>query len=245
MKLSILAVGVFSIVVGVLGVQAQEVEKAKVINGGVLNGKAISLPKPEYPTHLREQGIGGTVSVDVIIDESGMVISAAGRPSVIKTRAGADGMMAEKVEIDPALVQAAENAAVMARFSPTSLSGVPVRIQGTITYNFVAGEKSPGEDASDIKTGVLNARAVSLPLPGYPPAAKAVGAQGAVNVLVRVNEAGEVIEAEAVSGHPLLRAAAVKAARDARFSQTSKDGQPIQVTGILVYNFVAGEKTDQ
>jgi TonB family protein len=228
--------------ISVLGVNAQETAKERVINGGVLNGKATSLPKPDYPTVARELGKGGAVSVDVVIDESGMVVSASGS-SAIKTRAGADGMMAEKEEVDPSLIEAAENAAKMARFSPTFLSGVPVKIRGTIVYNFV-----PSKEVGDVNqnTGeLLNGKAVSLPLPRYPSAAKAVGAEGAVNVSIKVNEAGEVVEAEAVSGHPLLRSAAVTAAREAKFQPTLRDGQPVQITGILVYNFVGPGKKDQ
>jgi len=42
-----------------------------------------------------------------------------------------------------------------------------------------------------------------------------------------------------VSGHPLLRAAAVAAARGARFSPTKLSGQPVKVSGVITYNFVA------
>jgi TonB family protein len=229
---------------GVLGLQAQEPAKERTINGGVLNGKATSLPKPEYPSHLREQGKGGVVSVEVVIDESGLVVSAIGSPA-IKVRAGAEGMMAEKEDIDPTLVEAAENAARQAQFAPTMLSGVPVRIMGTITYNFVPRGKAADDGSKAVSGGVLNGKAISLPLPKYPPAARAVKAEGAVNVMVKINEAGEVLEAQAVSGHPLLRAAAVNAALEAKFNSTLLDGQPVRVSGVLVYNFVAGDKNDQ
>ena len=235
------------ILVGVtaLGSLAQEQIKERIINGGVINGKATTLPKPEYPSMALAMGKGGTVSVEVIVDESGTVISAVGRPA-IKASAGADGMMAEKEELDSSLIEAAEDAARQARFSPTLLSGVPVKIRGTITYNFVPGkETNSADEGTAAKDGVLNGRAVSMPLPAYPPAARAVNASGAVNVLVTVNEEGKVIDAQAVSGHPLLRAAAVKAAMEAKFNQTMRDGQPVRVSGLLVYNFVGSEKSDQ
>lgn len=229
---------------GALGLQAQEPAKERIINGGVLNGKATSLPKPEYPSHLREQGKGGAVNVEVVIDESGIVVSATARPT-IKVSAGADGMMAEKEDIDPALVEAAENAARLAQFSPTLLGGVPVRIKGTITYNFAPRVGAADNDGAAGTGGVLNGKAISLPLPKYPPAARAVKAEGAVSVLVKISEEGKVLEAQAVSGHPLLRAAAVNAALEAKFNSTVRDGQPVQVSGVLIYNFVAGGKTDQ
>ena len=88
-----------------------------------------------------------------------------------------------------------------------------------------------------ISGGVLNSKAISLPEPAYPAAARAVRASGAVNVQVTVNEKGEVVEATAVSGHPLLRAAAVQAARSARFKPTLLSGQSVKVTGVITYNF--------
>ncbi len=244
MRVSIVAAIGILVVSGALGVQAQEETKEKVINGGVLNGKAISLPKPDYPSYLREQGKGGTVSVNVIIDESGIVVSATAGPA-LNVRAGADGMIAEKDDIDPALLEAAENAARLARFSPTSLSGVPVRIKGTITYNFMPRNGVGEDERATAKGGVLNGKATSLPSPKYPPAARAVNASGVVSVLIKIDEAGNVLEAQAVSGHPLLRAAAVNAAREAKFNSTLRDGQPVQVSGILVYNFVGPDNTEQ
>ncbi len=72
----------------------------------------------------------------------------------------------------------------------------------------------------------------------YPAAARAVGASGAVSVKVTIDELGNVISAEAVSGHPLLRAAAVEAALSAKFSPTRLSGEPVKVSGVITYNFV-------
>jgi protein TonB len=89
-----------------------------------------------------------------------------------------------------------------------------------------------------ISGGVLNGKATSLPKPPYPPAARAVRAAGAVSVQVLIDESGNVVSATAVSGHPLLRAAAVQAARGARFSPTQLSGQAVKVSGVITYNFV-------
>ena len=242
MKISIVAAAAILLGSAALGVGAQETSKERIINGGVLNGKATSMPKPEYPGIAQANGKGGAVNVDVVIDEAGTVISAVGSPA-IRAKAGAEGMKAERDEIDPSLVEAAENAAKQARFAPTLLSGVPVKIKGTITYNFVPDADGSASDP-EIKGGVLNSRTVSMPKPAYPPAALAVRAEGAVSVMVKVDEEGKVTDAQAVSGHPLLRAAAVKAALEAKFNPTMLDGKPVQVAGVLVYNFVA-DKSDQ
>ncbi len=236
MKGLITALGIM-VFCSVLGVQAQEVSRERILSGGVLNGKATSLPRPDYPLHLRDQGIGGSVSVDVVIDESGMVTSATAQPRTPKIEK-ADGTVEDKSDLDPAFVEAAENAARRAMFSPTLLNGVSVKVRGTIIYNFAPQKIETANDHKTINGGVLNGRAVKLPLPGYPAAAKAVKAEGAVNVLVVINESGEVVESEAFSGHPLLREAAVDASRQAKFSTTLLNGQAVRVKGILVYNFV-------
>lgn len=88
-----------------------------------------------------------------------------------------------------------------------------------------------------ISGGVLNGKATNLVTPPYPAAARAIRASGAVNVQVTINESGSVVSASAVSGHPLLRPAAVQAARASRFSPTLLSGQAVSVTGIIIYNF--------
>ena len=89
-----------------------------------------------------------------------------------------------------------------------------------------------------ISGGVLNGKAANLPKPEYPPAARAVRASGTVTVQVLVDVDGKVITASAVGGHPLLQSAAVTAARAARFAPTLLSGQPVKVSGVIVYNFV-------
>lgn len=91
---------------------------AKTISGGVLNGKATFLPKPEYPAAARAVGAGGSVNVQVLIDETGRVISAAA------------------VSGHPLLKGSAVEAARRARFAPTKLSGEPVKVRGIIIYTF-------------------------------------------------------------------------------------------------------------
>jgi len=90
------------------------------ISGGVLNGKAISLPQPAYPPIARAAHASGAVNVQVTVDESGNVISASA------------------VSGHPLLKQSAVAAARQARFRPTLLSGTPVKVTGIIVYNFVA-----------------------------------------------------------------------------------------------------------
>lgn len=90
------------------------------ISGGVLNGKAISLPQPTYPADARAARVAGAVHVQITIDEYGGVISA---------RAVSGHAM---------LQPAAVSAALQARFSPTFLMGEAVKVSGVLVYNFVA-----------------------------------------------------------------------------------------------------------
>ena len=86
--------------------------------------------------------------------------------------------------------------------------------------------------------GVETGRALELPKPAYPPIAQAARASGTVSVRVIIGLDGTVIAAAAISGHPLLQAAAVSAARDARFAPAKLYGEPVKVVGVIQYNFV-------
>jgi periplasmic protein TonB len=85
----------------------------------VLNSKALDLPKPPYPPMAKELHIQGIVSVQVLIDETGKVVSA------------------KAVSGNLFLIPEAQKAAYRARFSPTFVGDQPVKVSGTITYNFV------------------------------------------------------------------------------------------------------------
>ena len=88
------------------------------ISGGVLNGKATSMPAPEYPPIAKQAHASGVVKVQVTIDEGGNVI------------------LAKAISGHPLLQSAAVSAARQAKFPPTRLSGQPVKVQGVLIYNF-------------------------------------------------------------------------------------------------------------
>src|SRR5712692_3659472 len=90
-----------------------------------------------------------------------------------------------------------------------------------------------------ISGGVLNGKAVHLVIPPYPAIARSAHASGQVVVQVLIDENGNVLTAHASSGHPLLQAAAVAAARSSKFTPTKLSGQPVKVNGVIIYNFVA------
>jgi protein TonB len=88
-----------------------------------------------------------------------------------------------------------------------------------------------------VSGGVLQGSAIKKIQPPYPPIAKAARASGAVQVQVTISEEGRVIEAAVISGHPLLRDAAVQAARQWVFKPTELSGVPVKVQGVLTFNF--------
>lgn len=89
------------------------------VTTGVIIAKVIDLPKPAYPMLARHARIQGAVNVQILVDETGKVISA------------------QAVKGSPMLTKAAEDAARRARFTPTRLGDQPVKVQGVIVYNFV------------------------------------------------------------------------------------------------------------
>ena len=93
--------------------------KTGQIQKGVVNGKALSLPRPVYPSTARAKRASGTVNVQVLIDETGNVIHAC----------AVDGAKL--------LHRVSEISAYGAKFEPTFLDGKPVKVNGIIVYKFV------------------------------------------------------------------------------------------------------------
>jgi TonB family protein len=114
----------------------------------------------------------------------------------------------------------------------------PSPVTGNVSDGTTASSQSKPVSKAPISGGVLNGKAISLPQPVYPMIARAVRVSGMVVVLVTIDEEGNVISASVVSGHPLLQAAALDAARRAKFPPTKLSGQPVKVTGTITYNFV-------
>ena len=92
-------------------------------------------------------------------------------------------------------------------------------------------------DAAKID-GLQTGRALQLPKPDYPPIARAAHAEGIVEVKVIINEEGTVIAAASIGGHPLLQAAGVSAARQAKFAPTLLNGKAVKVVGVIKYTFM-------
>ena len=93
------------------------------------------------------------------------------------------------------------------------------------------------KDAVNVSGGVLQASAIKKVEPVYPPIARAMKAEGEVRIHVTVSEDGKVIGAEAIEVHPLLRDAALQAARQWELKPTGLSGKSVKVVGVLTFNF--------
>jgi TonB family protein len=119
---------------------------------------------------------------------------------------------------------------------PGDSSGNPAGTEGNTegaTPNVPNNNQQQGQNQKrPISGGMLNAKAIYLPQPE-----SSGDVNGVVLVQILVDEQGSVIEARAISGPQQLHAAAVNAARLARFSPTMLMGEPVKVSGTLSYNF--------
>src|ERR1044072_327138 len=111
--------------------------------------------------------------------------------------------------------------------------------QGGEVDTLIKSLREKGESVYGTKEPNANADwVVSKPQPASPQVAKSARVQGTVVVEIVVDEEGQVIAAQAKSGHPLLQAAAVKAAREARFKPAIVEGKRVKLSGVVTYNFV-------
>ncbi|MDQ6785476.1 MAG: energy transducer TonB, partial [Acidobacteriota bacterium] len=103
--------------------------------------------------------------------------------------------------------------------------------------SFVTAQEQSKTDLS-ITKDLQPGKAIEMPKPRFPATAKALGISGQVNVIVKIDKNGDVISAIAKTGHPLLIPAAIEAAKLAKFTPTTLNGETIIVTGTIAYNFI-------
>ena len=148
----------------------------------------------------------------------------------VKTETSA-GTSVQVVQLPPM------SSADKARFSAVQLPGANLANSAGNKVVLNDGEAPPPRLLKPVSGGVLNGKALSLPVPRYPDIARRSRTSGKVEVQVVVDENGNVISAEALSGPAPLRDAAVDAAKHARFSPTKLSGAPVKVSGTIDYNF--------
>jgi TonB family protein len=114
--------------------------------------------------------------------------------------------------------------------------------QAKTPVDILYGQSTPDERRhGPIISGILNMKATLDSLPTYPQKAKDMHIDGRVEIQVLVNEDGDVIFANPLSGPEALWAESVKAAVGARFQPTKLAGEPVKVTGRLIFDFKKGK----
>ncbi|HEX6046770.1 MAG TPA: TonB family protein [Pyrinomonadaceae bacterium] len=199
------------------------------------------VPVPQQQKEPEQKQEAKPVKVEQNVDVRKELIADVTRTELVPKEVSAKASDVPPVRrgVTTVLGSADSNAAVAMPSGPGAGTVVTAPAKVTIADEPPPPEPKPTPRAAPISGGVLNGKAISLPKPGYPPIARAAHASGTVVVQVLIDENGNVVSASAVSGHPLLIQAAVSAARSAKFSPTKLSGQPVKVTGVIQYNFVA------
>jgi len=116
--------------------------------------------------------------------------------------------------------------------------------QSITPVQILYGTRTPDERRhGPIFTGVLNLKVLNELSPAYPQKAKDQKIQGRVEIQLLVNEDGEVIFANPLSGPEELWAESVKTSVSARFTPTTLSGKPVKITGRIIFDFKNGKAT--
>lgn len=94
-----------------------------------------------------------------------------------------------------------------------------------------------GSSPVRVTSNVLQGKAIERRVPVYPELVRRIHLQGDVAVEVIISPEGRVESARAISGHPMLIATALEAARGWRFGPTILNGTPVRVTGVITFVF--------
>src|SRR5215204_765943 len=199
------------------------------------------VPVPQQQKEPEQKQEAKPVKVEQNVDIRKELVASVDRTELVPKEVSAKASDVPPVRRGVTTVLGTENSSAAAPMPAGPGAGTVVAAPTKVA---IADEPPPPEvkptpPRAPISGGVLNGKAISLPKPAYPPIARAAHAAGTVVVQVVIDENGNVVSAHAVSGHPLLQGAAVGAARQAKFSPTKLSGQPVKVTGVIQYNFVA------
>jgi TonB family protein len=124
----------------------------------------------------------------------------------------------------------------------TILGFAQTKQQAKTPVDILYGPSTPDERRhGPLISGVLNPKATLDSLPTYPQKAKDMHIEGRVEIQVLVNEDGDVIFANPLSGPEALWADSVKAAVTARFQPSTLRGEPVKTTGRLIFDFKKGK----
>ena len=188
-------------------------------SGAALLESTTSIVAPDYPPAASAARVGGSVSVEVTVNEEGSVVDAVGM--------GGRSLLRD----------AAVKAARRWRFRPVVESGRPVRFRGIFTFHFVVKEQ-PGRVDPATEVGItadvihkseeelLQAAVSKHELTSSEKTSWAV-------IRILIDEQGEVLFARSLNTIPISTEGARDAAMQWKFSPTLINGMPTRVYGIM------------
>jgi TonB family protein len=118
----------------------------------------------------------------------------------------------------------------------TNPDSSPSKVPSVMPRNGEAAEPPPPVAARKAAV-IVKGESLRRVQPDYPTSARAARQSGMVAVEVSINDRGDVVAAQALTGPALLRDAAVAAARRWKFKPATRDGQPISSVSTITFNF--------
>jgi TonB family protein len=202
------------------------------------------LVKPAYPPAAVPDKLQGQVIVKIVVSETGDVEST------------------EVISGNPVLANAAVDAAKQWKFKPYMRNGQPVKAAVKLPFDFAVpadavpdatpkptdANSSPARtDAPDTSTdspkriqvasGVTQGLILHRVSPEYPEIARQAGIAGAVILKAVISKEGTIEDLQVISGHPLLRGAAIDAVKQWRYRPYLRNGEPVEVDTYITVNF--------
>ena len=210
-------------------------QQAVRVGGTITEPKKIRDVKPAYPPVALQSGVEGMVILEAVVGTDGSVKSAG----VLRGH--------------PLLDQAAVDAVLQWRYTPTLLNGVPVDVVMTVTVNFTLGglTASPSQvnlsaqgevldgypDAVRVGGDVREPRRITNVSPVYPEAARAAKIQGLVILELVIDTNGRVAAPRILRGVELLNEAALDAVSQWEFEPTFVNSVATPVRMTVTVNF--------
>jgi TonB family protein len=175
----------------------------------------------EFPPDAKEARVSGAVRVEVLVNEKGEVYEA------------------KVLDGHPWFFLSALDAVVQWKFKPMLANGEPKPFLTTVWIGFnsrlqtLRNEMADKPQTTPVATSSLDSVVLSRVELEYPSWAKAVKITGTVQVVITVNEKGEVYEARAVSGHPWFIQPALDAAVQWKFKPVLVNGEPKPFSTVI------------
>jgi len=190
---------------------------------------------PEYPQDALERGIQGTVVVDITINPSGDVTTAA-------VASGPQELHAS-----------AFKAALGLKYTPgPSTTALKIGFHYTLSGNSwgvrIADAQAPSNPDSTsayrVGNGIQAPTKIKDVPPVYPVVAQAARVQGVVVLEARIDENGNVSDARPVRSVPLLDQAAIDAVKEWQYTPTLMNGVAVPVIMTVTVNFSLRERLE-